>query len=610
MPPAKRPSTAKKTGVSQAKARAAEAEKKSRKRQKLEQEAKKSHHDHSDTDGTETEEEVDVRARKKATKGIPDHSLKMQELSMKLANLEKENQELKARKKRGSPKNSEDEESDFSDDDQKPDDLDEEQQWSNRKIKKYVREYGEVPLKTDMVVEIAKSADKILFRFIKFIPKESHIKPACEKLLEKDPKLKQYYKVKSLCPKAYKKLVKKFVADYGDTICRAINRARTTAQSEMKKAYLKGLKLFGGKENMPTPKELQQVVLRKGLLPPGEGTFDNLDPGFQPYVMADNIRKELDHARDTIAELGDDEDVDDDETVANDQESTTKRRKKSSRKAKESAKKAKELDEEEQNHLRLARDMLVKYTEANVKARDAHEVVRMEAWKQHCLDKYERNMKIFMWYWMSLLPCICRNHQWGQSKRLYGHISTHAPLDDRKDKYVTATDESFVAIVYENCGQRFPFLAKLLEEDVKFNEATHGKDPQYQAKWSSSTKGQSKFGGWDDAAILRFDQIATLVSLARKREAAHLNAVETAALNQIQGKKRIEDGSLDAGGDDSDEEEEEKVELPESFATLAYDSDVDDQMEAFELEDPTEVYKPVPETKAEKKKKAKASRSG
>ena len=83
--------------------------------------------------------------------------------------------------------------------------------------------------------------------------------------------------------------------------------------------------------------------------------------------------------------------------------------------------------------------------------------------------------------------------------------------------------------------------------------------------------------------------------------------MESAALDRIQGKDDDENGSV---GADDVEEVREKVELPQNFVNLAYDSDGDDEMEEFELEDPDEVYLPVPETKEEKKKKAKASKSG
>ena len=417
--------------------------------------------------------------------------------------------------------------------------------------------------------------------------------------------MKQHFKVKELDPKAYKKLVKQFVADYGDVVCRAINKARTTAQSEMKKAFVKAVHndyFGGGKDSMPTPKELQQVILRKGLIDPSLLTCNSIDPGFMPYVTPDNIRKELDHHRGNLAKLTATEDDSDDETV-DAADDSTKPRKRSSRKPKKNSKKPQDLDEDDRQSLERSKKMVETYENNDKVAREKHEEEREKAWKKHCKDKYQRNMKIFVWYWTCLLPAMCRNEQWGLTKRTRGLISFYAPLNNSKDKYITAADEALVGIIYENCGKRFPFLAGL----DKFVQEVHSKHVDYQAKWSSSTKGQSKFGGWDEAAVTRFTTIKKLVDRNRKKDSTHLREVESAALDRIQGKDDDENGSV---GADDVEEVREKVELPQNFVNLAYDTDGDDEMEEFELEDPDEVYLPVPETKEEKKKKAKASKSG
>ena len=206
---------------------------------------------------------------------------------------------------------------------------------------------------------------------------------------------------------------------------------------------------------------------------------------------------------------------------------------------------------------------------------------------------------------MALLPAVCKNHQWGHTKRLAGLISFYAPLENSKDKHITSSDKAMVGIIYENCGKRFPFLAKLEE---KFDQNVHTLVPDYQAKWSSSSKGQCQFGGWEKAAVVRHDLIARLVSRGRQKDSSHLKEMETAAFNQIHGRRLIEDGTLEAALED--DEEKEKVKIPNNFALLGYDLDEDTKMEEIELEDPFEVYLPVPETKEEKKKKSRASKGG
>ena len=51
---------------------------------------------------------------------------------------------------------------------------------------------------------------------------------------------------------------------------------------------------------------------------------------------------------------------------------------------------------------------------------------------------------------------------------------------------------------------------------------------------------------------MRCDLIARLVSRGRKKDSSHLKEVETAAFNQIRGKKLIEDGTLDAVSEDDE----------------------------------------------------------
>ena len=601
-----RPATAKKTKRSRTKAQQDMEKKQQKKRQKLDQEALESRKPRGKYRFSDSESEEEPKVPAKAPKGISPATLKLQQQELEIAKLKKENSELKARKSDVSPKNSDDEDSDFSDKARISDDLDDEEEWSGQQIKRHVRKFGVVPLKADMKASVLKQTEKVLFRYVKFIPMESAIKPACEKLLEKCDDFKDYFKVKELDPRAYKKLVKQFVEDYGDVVCRAINKARTTAQSEMKKAYIKAYKnkIFGNRvEDMPSVKEIQNVIQRKGLIDPKLLELDNIDPGFKPYIRPKNIQDELDHAQETIAKYTVTDEDSDDETVEPGQEST-KQRKRSSRKAKKTPKEPRELDEEEQQDLARAQKMWDCYQKNDANAREIHEAARKTAWKEHCEAQFERSMAVFIWYWLCLLPCICKHHQWGQNKRETGLPSFHAPLNNSKDIHVTATDEALVGIIYENCAKRFPFLAKLT---VPYDQEKHGKDPEYQAKWSSSTKGQNKFGGWDEKAVLRFVQIKGIVAYNRKHESGHLKEVETDALHRIQAKK----GNYDVGQDESDgDEPKEKVELPAGFAALAYDSDVDADMEKIDLSDPVEVYLPVPKTKEEKKREAKASKSG
>ena len=199
----KRSSTAKNTDESLAKAQEEKEKKKERKRQKLDARAKKNRPDAHESDSeSEQLETLQQRKRKKsdvAKKSRHDaqdsdseseedpkishqNPKKLNQTSVKLQQYELENAklraELKAARRAGSPKNSEDDDTDFSDDVIITDEVDEEQSWSRQKIKRHVKKYGIVTLNNDMKKEIFRLAEQNLFRTVKFIPNENCIKPA------------------------------------------------------------------------------------------------------------------------------------------------------------------------------------------------------------------------------------------------------------------------------------------------------------------------------------------------------------------------------------------------------------------------------------------------
>ena len=116
-------------------------------------------------------------------------------------------------------------------------------------------------------------------------------------------------------------------------------------------------------------------------------------------------------------------------------------------------------------------------------------------------EKPEENAlarEFFEWYWEHLLPKCVGSQNWGQSIRLYGTISQHFPPDDPKRKYITSSDEALVLLLYENCGQRFPYHAKCKAK----GETPDAEHANNQSKWSNNQSGQVKWGGWPLAGQL------------------------------------------------------------------------------------------------------------
>ena len=157
--------------------------------------------------------------------------------------------------------------------------------------------------------------------------------------------------------------------------------------------------------------------------------------------------------------------------------------------------------------------------------------------------KYKRilqNREWFKWYWTCLLPKVCGNKRWGIPIRNYGLILTHAPVNSKK-KYVTSSDEALVLLLYENCGQRFPYVAKLGKRG-KGQKLTpvEKKHPEYQSAYSNAQSGQQKWGGWDLESRQRFKEILDHISIARRKP--ETEALETGILKEIRVEAGLESG--------------------------------------------------------------------
>ena len=87
------------------------------------------------------------------------------------------------------------------------------------------------------------------------------------------------------------------------------------------------------------------------------------------------------------------------------------------------------------------------------------------------------NQEYFDWYWESLLPCVAGKFKWGHTIRCYTTI-TSGKSPENQEKYITSSDEAFVLIVYENCGQRFPYTAKCKKRNRDANKS----HPKYQVR--------------------------------------------------------------------------------------------------------------------------------
>jgi hypothetical protein len=151
------------------------------------------------------------------------------------------------------------------------------------------------------------------------------------------------------------------------------------------------------------------------------------------------------------------------------------------------------------------------------------------------------NWDFFKWYWTCLLPKICGNKRWGLTIRNYGTISQHHYPGDENKHYVTTSDEALVQILYENCGQRFPYLARLDKRKFTKEELREvAEHPEYQSAYSDAKSGRASFGGWDAESRSRFSHLIAHFREVRRDPKTH--ALEEEILKEIRAEMGIDKG--------------------------------------------------------------------
>ena len=151
----------------------------------------------------------------------------------------------------------------------------------------------------------------------------------------------------------------------------------------------------------------------------------------------------------------------------------------------------------------------------------------------------KKNRGYFKWYWTCLLPKVCGNKRWGVTIRNFGTISGHAPVDTPKKKYVTTSDEALVQVLFENCGQRFPYLASLERKKFTSEEKEEQREnSKYTSAYSSANVGQEKFGGWNALGRKRFYDLCVHIRDVRRNP--ETLALESEILEEIQAEAGLD----------------------------------------------------------------------
>ena len=150
------------------------------------------------------------------------------------------------------------------------------------------------------------------------------------------------------------------------------------------------------------------------------------------------------------------------------------------------------------------------------------------------LDQKE-DLEIFEWYWEDLLVKATGNKaDWDYNKRWYTTICENAPSDAPDKPYVTPQTEAFAVLCVENhyktWGSQFKLkvenkASKLLAPKKTHADATgpvkEGNNiymcgPDFATKWTETTGGSSKYGGYSEEGTDVYAEYSKKIKNIRK----------------------------------------------------------------------------------------------
>ena len=165
--------------------------------------------------------------------------------------------------------------------------------------------------------------------------------------------------------------------------------------------------------------------------------------------------------------------------------------------------------------------------------------------------------RIFDFYWNEFLSSATGNAKdLGPDKRYYGTISDAAPMDKRKQKYITASTEAFAVVTFENNRHKWTNLFPLIKKHGKKYTLQPGKrgaeggqetliegkilyfyGPKFEPKWNKADVGSSRHGGFSDMGKTRFNALRKMANAARKKETT--KALEKKFLDELRVKMKL-----------------------------------------------------------------------
>jgi hypothetical protein len=158
---------------------------------------------------------------------------------------------------------------------------------------------------------------------------------------------------------------------------------------------------------------------------------------------------------------------------------------------------------------------------------------------EHADNKKEYDLVI--WYLEKYLPCCAGQKWYGKSLRLKHFPAEKVAIAGSEPKVLVPISTEAVGILaLENCYTRWVKTAEWRKDDPKRAIPKTGPDAaQFSAKWSDSSVGQVKFGGWNPACYPVYQKYVGEVQKARKADEANNWARQRYGLQLLQKKHKV-----------------------------------------------------------------------
>jgi hypothetical protein len=138
--------------------------------------------------------------------------------------------------------------------------------------------------------------------------------------------------------------------------------------------------------------------------------------------------------------------------------------------------------------------------------------------------KHKLEKELFLWYYDDWLPAILPREFWREDIRHYKLLTDTVEIAGKQKVLVTVASEAFGLLMWENCHDKWVNYFKLKDDFGEKAPVPTGKQPgadKHQAKWSDSTSGQVKYGGWKDEAYDFFENLKKELEEWRENEEKH-----------------------------------------------------------------------------------------